>query len=153
MSFGSELVLIFYSGIGCDNCGSKLGRARVICMDCQRATTSVDFCEDPTCAATTLGPDEIPDLKKPHLPTHETFKVYTVLHGRYYAMTERRAKETLVRARRLLTKENLKAKAGCPSSSGKPEGSSQACSHCNKKISLSPPCWACVECRKFLDRL
>jgi hypothetical protein len=119
-------------------------------MDCQRTNTSVDFCEDPDCAASTIGPEQVEDLVKPHLPTHEVFKVYAVLHGRYYAMTERRAKQALQNARTFLTEESLKLKLGRPSET--PESSKAVCFHCKDKVSLSPPCWACVECRTFPKR-
>lgn len=162
----------------CDHCGSKLGQARTICMDC-RGKWSINFCEDPACAAATVGLEERDDLEKPHIPAHEVFKVYTVLHGPYHAMTETKAKKALKKARQLLggrafdTDFDTKGPAISPEPSGpvdaesaqdsddtknvaKPEEATETaeivaptCSHCKEKVFLSPPCWACVECGMF----
>jgi hypothetical protein len=116
-------------------------------MDCQHSTSSVDFCEDPDCAATTLGPDQLTGLVKPHLPTHEVFKVYTDFHCRDYAMAERQAKKALGRARLLFTEQRLKVER----TSKTPEASilSPICSLCQVEISLSQQCWVCAKCREL----
>lgn len=84
----------------CDCCGSSVRNIRVICMDCH-SKRGIDFCEDPLCEASTLDPKE-QGLEEPHVPSHEKFKVYQMFHSRYYAMTERKAKEALTKARKLL---------------------------------------------------
>lgn len=176
-------------------------------MDCV-SKSSVDFCEDPNCATATVDLDERDDLEKPHIPTHQVFKVYAVLHGRYYAMTETKAKNALKKSRALLSDEGVDADSDSESDSesesgeaepapaagetasvpesdkakiapepgetesvaepsgtaeakpvqnvvsndvGKPPGnpvtkSPPICAHCKEKVSLTPPCWACVEC-------
>lgn len=143
-------------------------------MDC-RSKSSVDFCEDPACATATVGLDERDDLEKPHIPTHEVFKVYTVLHGRCYAMTETKAKDALTRARTLFNREIVASsdvKHSKPNSghsdarpvqngnditknvAGPPaEKPPLACSNCKEKVSLSPPCWACVECGTLVTHI
>lgn len=136
-------------------------------MDCG-GKSSVDFCGDLACAAATVGLDARDDLKTPHVPTHEVFKVYTVLHGRRHAMTEKKAKNALKRARLLLpgkipgpSSESTKpapketvGKTGESDAAAAPVENTDkllpACSSCKGKVALSPPCWTCVECGKFL---
>jgi hypothetical protein len=129
-----------FSGFYCDGCSSTLGNVRVICIDCG-SRGFVDFCEDPACVITTVGPDKRADLEKPHLPDHDVFKVYTTLQMRYQGTKERRAKEVLETARGLLGKEATETE---PVTSDEKPG--PTCSSCKKKVFLSPPCWMCMVC-------
>ena len=78
-------------------------------MDC-RSKTGIDFCEDPSCGASTISAQGHHNLEEHHVPSHERFKVYQWFHSRYYAITERQAKEALSKARELLRSDaDLKA--------------------------------------------
>jgi hypothetical protein len=138
-------------------------------MDCH-SKGGVDFCEDPACAASTISLQQRDDLKEPHIPTHEVFKVNRILHSRYYAMTERKAKTALKKARELLsdskadeTEQSLEDEAVEESEAGEgqetaqntePTESGKQCGFCKEPVSISSKCWFCVDCgmstRSFL---
>ncbi|KAJ3537236.1 hypothetical protein NM688_g6718 [Phlebia brevispora] len=67
----------------CAGCHGKIGGARVVCLDCLSAESeakTVDFCENPKCW--TASSAEESKANHQHLPTHDIFKVRTVLHLR-----------------------------------------------------------------------
>ena len=66
----------------CRGCGGKIGGARVVCMDCLSSETdakTVDFCDRPECWKKSISIDPR-DPQHRHLPSHDVFKVRTVLH-------------------------------------------------------------------------
>ncbi|KAI0090196.1 hypothetical protein BDY19DRAFT_887919 [Irpex rosettiformis] len=68
----------------CRGCGSKIGGARVVCLDCfssESEAKTVDFCDSPACPKSNFVID-IRDPEKRHLPSHDVFKVRSVLHLR-----------------------------------------------------------------------
>ena len=127
-----------YSPIGCDVCGSTLGGARVLCMDCHSDNT-VDLCSEPECLDSTAPMKDRKDLTVPHNPNHSVLKVHRMLFSRDTGRAEKNAKEALEVARETLS--DLKAqKEPMPQ-----------CTHC--KETVSQPCWYCVDCTsKFRKR-
>ena len=119
------------SAIRCDVCGSGLGGARVICMDCHGNTT-VDLCSEIGCLKSAVTLQQREDLVTPHTPNHRLFKVHRILHSRDFGRTERRAKAALDGAREMLS--DLRAR----------KEPMPQCVHCKERV--SEPCWFCVDC-------
>jgi hypothetical protein len=120
-----------YSPIECDSCGTILGGARVLCMDCHDKTT-VDLCSEPECLNSVGTLKRRPNLKPPHTPNHNVLKVHRILFNRDTAMAERNAKDALEAARQTLSDLEVKKKP------------MPRCFHCQNVVSL--PCWYCVDC-------
>jgi len=99
-------------------------------MDCHSETTTVDLCSESECVNSTITFED--DGRRAHLPSHGMFKAYRILFDRDMALVENDAKSALESARGILSE--LKEE-------GKPM---PECVHC--KVTLSLPCWFCVEC-------
>ncbi|KAJ7140878.1 hypothetical protein C8R44DRAFT_974601 [Mycena epipterygia] len=73
----------------CDSCGSSISRSRVICMDCERPSNSIDFDSRETCIGIPgLSRDDLP---APHLSKHLLVKTRDLLFLKDYPYLKRRA--------------------------------------------------------------
>ena len=100
-------------------------------MDCHSETETLDLCSELDCVNSTVT-FRTPDDLKTHSPNHGMFKVHRIIFDRDMGRVENNAKDALTSARGTLSR--LKEE-------GKPM---PECVRC--KITISLPCWCCVDC-------
>ncbi|KAI0701233.1 hypothetical protein BC835DRAFT_271177 [Cytidiella melzeri] len=154
----------------CRGCGGKIGGARVVCLDClssESEAKTVDFCDNPACPQTTFVVD-IRDPEKRHLPTHDVFKVRSVLHLRDVPAVSERVGNALSVAREYFqtsigeiedTPMSARINGGFYMDDNTLDAyfddksehmvqlnghSNVSCGICQK--SLEQPCWYCADC-------
>ncbi|KAF8581694.1 hypothetical protein K439DRAFT_202072 [Ramaria rubella] len=142
----------------CDNCHGTIGGARIICLVCQGTESwhPVDLCETPECVSALV---DRKDLARPHLPTHDVFKVRRVAHIRQFGKLYREAKVALQKARAIFQRTPPPLPLPRQGSTGnnaakvadvvKQRASTVAkplpkCAIC--KATAAQPCWYCVHC-------
>ncbi|KAJ7246566.1 hypothetical protein B0H12DRAFT_758041 [Mycena haematopus] len=124
--------------VSCDACKGHIGGSRVTCLTCRLEETfdTVDFCDNPTCMYAKVIPT---GMTRPHLPTHDIFKVRRNVHTRQFGKTYRQAQEALKKARAFFPDpqdekaEPLKSALDAP-----------RCAVCRRAV--TQPCWFCVQC-------
>lgn len=95
-----------YRSNTCIACGYQIRGTRVVCIDCQPEdgdyTRTVDICDDPRCLETVIKGNTQQPFRGPHMPSHDFFKVRTVVHIRDMHAVNENVKEALQCARRVL---------------------------------------------------
>jgi hypothetical protein len=79
-----------------------------VCLDCfssESEAKTVDFCDNPACPKTTFVVD-IRDPKKQHMPSHDVFKIRSVLHLRDVPAVSELASNALSVAREFFQTSN-----------------------------------------------
>ncbi|KAI0806043.1 hypothetical protein BC629DRAFT_1138761 [Irpex lacteus] len=153
----------------CRGCGGKIGGARVVCLDClssESEAKTVDFCDNPDCPQTTFVVD-IRDPEKRHLPSHDVFKVRSVVHLRDVPRVSELAGNALSVAREYFQTSNgdlADPRLSTHIQSGSyiddtldsyfdddksehlqlESSSNVSCGICQKIVDL--PCWTCADC-------
>ncbi|KAJ7228211.1 hypothetical protein GGX14DRAFT_346568 [Mycena pura] len=138
------LLLICSSSVLCDSCKGHIGGTRVTCLTCRLEGTfdTVDFCDNLSCMSAKVVPT---GLTRPHLPTHDIFKVRRVVHIRQFGKTYRQAQEALKRAREFFPdpehENNTKTGEAHKLALAVPR-----CRVCRRNV--TQPCWFCVQCEE-----
>ncbi|KAJ6515406.1 hypothetical protein C8R45DRAFT_208195 [Mycena sanguinolenta] len=129
--------------VSCDACKGHIGGSRVSCLSCrldsEETFDTVDFCDHPSCMSVKAVPT---GMTRPHLPTHDIFKVRRNLHTKQFGKTYRQAKEALKRAREYFPSDTQDEKAEHKKSALE----TPRCAVCRRNV--AQPCWFCVQCEE-----
>lgn len=100
-----------YRSNTCIACGYQIRGTRVVCIDCQPQdgdyTRTVDVCDDRRCRETVVKADTKESFRGPHLPSHDFFKVRTVVHLRDMHAVNQDVLEALQCARRVFSYNDI----------------------------------------------
>ena len=134
----------------CDACGTALYASRLVCLDCDPATT-LDFCDNASCYGTVITRS---DIVSPHLPTHNFMKMRKdIMYWLEIGKVFNDAKDGMEWANKLLNRVEKESNQGTkcdelgdlgPNSDSPPSPPAMACLLCASHISR--PCWYCVDC-------
>ena len=83
----------------------------MVCIDCQPKdgdyTRTVDFCDDPRCLDTAMDSYAPETGRGPHLPSHDFFKVKSVVHLRDMHAMNRDVMDALQSAQRAFSYDGI----------------------------------------------
>ncbi|KAF9557963.1 hypothetical protein CPC08DRAFT_736574 [Agrocybe pediades] len=134
---------------GCDSCGRRITKSRILCLQCMSGDLSdnIDLCA--SCV------NEAPAKRNfKHDPTHDILKVEETLHDYHLAHVIGKSRSTLNHAKSLF--RALESSTHTSSEGPQLDNYDTAkrpaetveplCASCNARVST--PCWVCVVCTK-----
>ncbi|KAF7355741.1 hypothetical protein MSAN_01492000 [Mycena sanguinolenta] len=131
--------------VTCDACKGHIGGSRVSCLTCRLEETfdTVDFCDHPSCMSVKVIPT---GMTRPHLPTHDLFKVRRNVHTKEFGKTYRQAQEALKRAREFFPSADSQDAQDQKAEHKKSALEAPRCAVCRRAV--AQPCWFCVQCEE-----
>ncbi|OSX66346.1 hypothetical protein POSPLADRAFT_1133525 [Postia placenta MAD-698-R-SB12] len=146
--------ICIHKGIFCDSCDAhdqEITGGRIVCLTCDRdGGESIDLCED--CIVTEVDRTKRPDLAAPHLPTHDLYKLRSLVHQREFRSIVLMARNALERARTAF-KDAQDVAHDRTEEDGTGEAEDRltkiveedlTCIKCKERV--TQPCWYCIVC-------
>ncbi|EED77713.1 predicted protein [Postia placenta Mad-698-R] len=146
--------ICIHKNIACDSCEDDdrdIIDGRIVCLTCGKdGGESVDLCED--CIDTEVDCTKRPDLAAPHLPTHDLYKLRSLVHHREFRQIASMARDALERARTAFKDaQDVAHEQTEEGGTGETEDhltkivqEDLTCVKCKERV--TQPCWYCIVC-------
>ncbi|KAF9807161.1 hypothetical protein IEO21_08361 [Rhodonia placenta] len=146
--------ICIHRGVYCDSCDAhdqEITGGRIVCLTCDKdGGESIDLCED--CIGTEVDCAKRPDLAAPHLPTHDLYKLRSLIHQREFRSIVLMARNALERARTAFKDvQDVAHERTGEGGTGKAEDrltkivqEDLTCIKCKERV--TQPCWYCIVC-------